>query len=79
MTEKCYGEQVETETKQRLFRLYNVNPIKCVITQFFTIIDKTTRYQPRGVLFTLSNVLHLVYLILPIILADFGGLSLPGR
>lgn len=78
MTEKCYGEQVGTETKQRLFRLYNVNPIKCVITQFFTI-DKTTRYQPRGVLFTLSNVLHLVYLILPIILADFGGLSLPGR
>lgn len=42
MTKKCYGEQVETETKQRLFRLYNVNPIKCVITQFFTIIDKTT-------------------------------------
>lgn len=42
MTEKCYGEQVETETKQRLFRLYEVNPIKCVITHFFTIIDKTT-------------------------------------
>lgn len=79
MTKKCYGEQVETETKQRLFRLYNVNPIKCVITQFLTIIDKTTRYQPRGVLFMLSNVLHLEYFILPIILADFGGLSLPGR
>lgn len=42
MTEKFCGEQVETETKQRLFRLYEVNPIKCVLTHFFTIIDKTT-------------------------------------
>lgn len=67
--------------------IYNVHQIKYAIMQFLLRSLKKKKnpcnikcyQQPRGVLFMLSNVLHLKYFILPIILVDFGGVSLPGR
>lgn len=73
------GEQGETGTNQRLFRFYNVHLIKYAITQFVLQSLNIKCNQPRGALFMLSNVLHLKYFFLPIILVEFGGVSLPGR
>lgn len=71
--------------KTTLLRLY-IMYINFYNAIFITIIEKKKPpcnikcyQQPRGVLFMLSNVLHLKYFILPIILVDFGGVSLPGR